>query len=481
MKEKLSWGLGGFSEQVAVNGLKQLAYPVFNIGLGMDSKLLGWAMTIPRIFDMITDPLMGNISDNCRSRYGRRRPFIFVGGILMALIFGLIYMVPPHLEQWALFGYMTIACILFYLAYTMYSVPFTALGYELTDDYDERAHIQKYRSIFNSFAAFTLPWSYWLCLKVGNYVRDLLAQDYVSWYQTPLTLFSDMATDVSVKVEVLGARYVAWAFALFIIFAIIPVSFFVKERVRIKQQDKIRFLTSVKLVSKNKSFAMILGMILLVITGNFFVNPLLMYLNIFYVFDGDKEAGANLAALNGSTLAVSMFISAFLVPVFVQIFDKKKVLLMGLSISALANLLNLFLVNPVYPHLQLISAAMFGFGLNCCWLLNGAFIADICDQDELSYGYRREGMFASAFGFVVKLAFSVIGIGLGYLLAFAGYQAGAETTTPETITILRYALTLFPMTCLLGATIIFSFYPLTREKVNEIQRQLKERYQTAEE
>ncbi|MDQ8195972.1 MFS transporter [Coraliomargarita sp. SDUM461004] len=475
MKEKLSWGLGGFSEQVAVNGLNTLFMPVFNMGFGLDSKLIGWAMTIPRFFDMISDPIVGNMSDNCRSRFGRRRPFILGGGVLMALIFGLTYMASPYMGQWAMFGYATVACVLFYLAYTVYSVPYTALGLELTDDYDERAHIQKYRSIFNSCAAFTLPWIYKCCLLVGEYIRALHAQESVAWYQQPLLVFSDLTADLSIKAEVLGARYVAWGCAIFIICAIVPVSFFVKERVRTGINEKIGLIASVKLVSKNKPFALLLGMILMVIIGNFFVGPLLMYMNIFYVCGGDKVAGANLSGLNGSTTAVTMFLSAFLIPFLVQIFDKRKVLQLGLLVAASAMLLNFFLVNPNTPYLQLIPAGMLGFGLNCCWLLNGAFIADVCDQDELDYGYRREGMFAAAFGFIVKLAFTVIGVALGYLLSVAGYEAGAESMSPETILRLRYFLTFFPMACLLSAAVVFKFYPLTRQRIHEIQNKLEAR------
>ena len=182
-----------------------------------------------------------------------------------------------------MFGYATVALVLFYLAYTVYSVPFTVLGMELTDDYDERAHIQKYRSIFNSLATFTLPWVYKMCLEVGSYSRELHTRDEIAWYQKPLTLFTEMAGDLSIKAEVLGSRYVAWGCALFIICAILPVSFFVKERIRKDGQGTIKLLASAKLVSKNKPFLLLCGMILLVITGNFFVNPLLMYLNIFYV------------------------------------------------------------------------------------------------------------------------------------------------------------------------------------------------------
>jgi GPH family glycoside/pentoside/hexuronide:cation symporter len=481
MKEKLSWGLGGFSEQIAVNGLNSMFMPVFNMGFGLDSKLIGWAITIPRFFDMISDPLVGNMSDNSRSRFGRRRPFILVGGILMALIFGLTYMASPYMSQWAMFAYAAVACILFYLAYTVYSVPYTALGLELTDDYDERAHIQKYRLIFSSVATFTIPWIYKICLMAGEKARALAAQEQVEWYEKPLMLFPGLAADTSIKVEVLGSRYVAWACAIFIIIAILPTSFLVKERGKITGKEKIGLLSSAKLVSKNRPFAFLLGMILLVITGMYFVNPLLMYLNIVHVFDGNKDAGATLMGLFGSVQAVSMLISSFIGPYLVQLLDKKKVLMIGLSTGASATLLNLFLVNPSYPKLQLISAAMLGFGMNCCWLLNGAFIADVCDADELEFGYRREGMFSASFGFVVKLAFTVIGVALGYLIAAAGYEAGAETMAPETVQRLRWFLVLFPTACLAGAALIMKFYPLTRERIHEIQAELAERNKIDEE
>jgi len=479
MKEKLSWGLGAFSEQIAVNGLNNLFMPIFNMGFGVDSRLLGWAITIPRFFDMLSDPIIGNMSDNCRSRFGRRRPYMIVGGILMALIFVFIFMASPHWGEWTLFGYATVACILFFTAYTIYSVPYTALGLEMTDDYDERAHIQKYRSIFGAIATFLLPWLYKLCLIIGERCKALVGQDHVVWYEKPLMLVSKMAADVSVKTEVLGVRYVAWSAAIFIVVAIMPVCFLVKERARIEGQEKINLWRSAKMVSKNKSFAMLLGMILLVITGNYFVNPVITYLNIFYVYGGDKIAGANLFGVYGSVLATAMFISSFIIPYLVQMLDKKKVLIIGLSMSIVASILNWFLVNPNYPYLQLITAVLSGVGLNGCWLLNGAFIADICDEDELAFGYRREGMFSAVFGFVVKLAFTVIGVTLGYLIVFVGYEAGAESMTPQTITNLRCILTFFPLTCLLIAVSIIKFYPLTRERVREIQSQLRARHESA--
>lgn len=477
--EKMSWGLGGFSEQIAVNGLNNLFVPIYNIGFGLDSVLIGWAISIPRFFDMVSDPIIGSMSDNCRSRLGRRRPFILWGGILMALVFGLTYMASPGWNRWVLFSYAVVFCILFYLAYTVYSVPYTALGLELTDDYDERADVQKYRMVFGSVATFTIPWFYKICLSIGGHVRLVAGQGTAIWYDRPFRWMAGMAANENIKPEVLGVRYLAWLAAGAIVLTILPVFFTAKEKVAALKQEKINLVESAKLIGGNRSFLIQCGMIFLVITGMFFVNPLLTYLNIFYVCDGNKMAAAIWTGWNGTVLGVASLISSFLIPMLVRVFDKTKVLIGGVSIASIAVCSTWFAVNPQWPVLQLIPAVVIGFGMSCCWLLNGAFIADICDEDELKTGFRREGMFSAVFGFVVKMAFTLIALLLGYLLKFTGYEAGADSMVPETIFRLRLFLALFPAGCLMAAAVIFSRYPLARATVAEIQNQLRVRRASA--
>lgn len=74
LKKKLLWGAGGAADNLIYNGLANLVLPIFNVGLGIDAVKLGFAMGFPRFLDAVTDPLIGNISDNTRSRWGRRRP-----------------------------------------------------------------------------------------------------------------------------------------------------------------------------------------------------------------------------------------------------------------------------------------------------------------------------------------------------------------------------------------------------------------------
>jgi GPH family glycoside/pentoside/hexuronide:cation symporter len=475
IREKIAWGTGGFSEQLACNGLNNLFVPIYNIGLGLDSVLIGWAISIPRFFDMVSDPVMGNISDNCRSRFGRRRPFILIGSILMAVLFALTYMASPLWGSWALFAYAVVACILFYLAYTVFSVPFAALGLELTTDYDERADVQKYRMVFASFGTLSIPWLYKICISVGQYVRNLLDQGGAEQYRFLLRPVAALAEEGSIAPEVLGVRYVAWITAALIILTALPASLFTREKAQVGATKKIDFLKSARLVLKNKSFRIQCLMIFLVITGMFFLGALVLYVNIFHVCGGDKAAAATWAGLYGSMTGIFSLLSTFIIPVLVRRFDKKKILIAGVGLAALAILSSWFLFNPALPALQLILSAFLGFGMSACWMLNGAFIADICDEDELQNGLRREGMFSAMFGFMVKLAFTAIALMLGYILKFIGYEAGANTMQPETLLRLRLFVALFPSSCLLLAILNFSRYSLNRQRVQEIQAELTRR------
>jgi GPH family glycoside/pentoside/hexuronide:cation symporter len=479
MREKIAWGMGGFSDQLAANGLNNLFVPIYNIGFGMSSVLIGWAVSIPRFFDMISDPIVGNLSDNCRSRFGRRRPFIFAGGFLMAFAFGVSYMASPDWGHAALFAFAVSACIFFYFMYTLFAVPYNALGLELTSDYDERADVQKYRLIFASVATFLIPWLYKICLSAGEFIREFVTTDQSAWYGFIFQPVVHMATNDDVKVEVLGIRYVAWTLAVIVALSALPVSLFTREKARVESQDKMHLFRSGRLALQNRSFRTLGLMIFFVISGMFFMGVLVTYANIFYIFDGDKSSGATWNGFYGTVSGITSLCATFAIPLLVRRFDKKKVLMAGLTLASITILCSWFLLQPSQPALQLVLAVVIGAGMSTVWLLNGAFIADICDEDELLNGCRREGIFSAFYGFMVKLAFTGIAFTLGYVLTFIGYEAGAEKMTPETLTRLRLFIALFPSACLIAAIITFSRYQLSRERLHEIQAAIRERREAA--
>ena len=161
------YGTAGLADTFLSFGIATLLMPIYNIGMGIDAKLLGLAMIIPRVLDAITDPLMGNISDNTRSRFGRRRQYIFAGVIMCALLFPFIWM-PPAGSQGVVLGYLVGAMCLHSIFYTIFAVPYSALSYEITSDYDERTRLLAWRLYFSTVAGVTIQWLYKLCLMAGD-------------------------------------------------------------------------------------------------------------------------------------------------------------------------------------------------------------------------------------------------------------------------------------------------------------------------
>jgi len=274
---------------------------------------------------------------------------------------------------------------------------------------------------------------------------------------------------------VLGIRYVAWALAIVVVITALPAALFTRERLKIHDQAQLHLLHSGKLAMQNRSFRILCLMIFFVIAGMSFIGVLATYANIFYIFGGDKSSGATWNGFYGTAGGIASLAGTFAVPLLVRRFDKKTVLMSGMALAAVTIVCSWFLFHPGMPALQLILAVFVGAGMSAVWLLGGSFLADICDEDELQHGYRREGIFSAFYGFVIKLAFTGIAFTFGYVLAFIGYDAGSDSMTPQALTRLRLFIALFPSACIVAAMIAFSRYGLSRERVREIQDALAAR------
>ena len=109
--------------------------------LGMDPWIAGVLAFLPRIFDAVTDPVMGYISDNTRSRWGRRKPYIFIGAILAGVSFALMWQLDASNSQMYNFWYFLVLALAFYLGLTIFATPYVAMGYEMSSDFHERTRI----------------------------------------------------------------------------------------------------------------------------------------------------------------------------------------------------------------------------------------------------------------------------------------------------------------------------------------------------
>ena len=155
--QKIVYGTGSLVNQFQAAALGSLVI-VLNLGLGMNPVLVGIIGAVPRLIDAFSDPLIGYSSDNTRTRHGRRRPWIFFGAIFSGILFALMFQLyKGHTESFYFWYFLGAQC-LFIIAFACYSIPWIALGYEMTPDYHERTRLQGFSNFFAQIAWLVAPW-----------------------------------------------------------------------------------------------------------------------------------------------------------------------------------------------------------------------------------------------------------------------------------------------------------------------------------
>jgi len=440
------YGTAGLADTFLTFGITTLIMPIYNIGLGVNAVMLGWALAIPRILDAITDPLMGNISDNTRSRFGRRRQYVFAGAVLCALLFPFIWM-PPAGSQNVVLAYFVGVMCLHAVFYTMFNVPYTALGYEVTPDYDERTRLFAWRFYFATAAGVAVQWLYKLCLMSG-------------------------------ETEVEGVRVVSLLIAVVVLGTGILPAIFTRERDVVQFQPKVKLFSAMKCALQNRAFLILMVSYIIIVTTMFSCGALTLYINIFYIFGGDKSAAGTLTGLAGSVMIGAAFLGMLLMKKISELTGKKTAMLISLSIATAGTVVSWFTLTPKMPYLQMVSGVILGVGVQGCWLLVSSMLGDVCDDDERRTGLRQEGLYSSVSGFVNKAAFAFTAVLSGYVLKFSGYIAG-ETVGPEIGYRMKVIFVVMQTAGLLLGLLLMALFPINRKRAEETRRILDERKEKA--
>ena len=447
--EKVAFGAGDTPNFFGNQMVKNLSMPVYNMTLGVDPALLGLCLGIPRIWDAFTDPLMGSISDNFHSRYGRRRPLIFLGAILMGLSFALIWMVPENWSQGLQLSYFLATSILFYTCFTIYSVPLNSLGYELTPDYDERTRVMAYKSFFGKVAEFLYNWIF------------------------PLTTLAVFASVME------GVRIVTWGVGILIMagIGIIP-AIFVKERYyqKARKQTKVPLFKGIKETLRNKPFRVIIGLLVCNILSGMIASGVDYYLIVYYMFDGDIARGSVWKAILSSGYAVVGIAAIYPISKLATKFSKRRALMVVYMMVAVGGVVKWFVFTPGMPWLILLDPLFCGPIYTAIGMVIASMLADVCDDDELNTSARREGSFASVYSWLMKAGGSIAMLGTGIALNVSGFDAnlGGEQD-PGAILTLRYFLVGATISTALAALFLLRLYPITRDSAFATRRELEAR------
>ncbi len=452
LKQKSAYAIG-----MLVNNLQAAALPamvvILNLGLGMDPLLVGLLGAIPRIFDAVSDPMLGYISDNTRTRWGRRRPFIFTGALAAGLIFALMWQLPPGHSQMFYFWIFLAASILFFLAYTVYATPFVAFGYEMTPDYHERTRLHAFANTVGQLAWLGVPWFY-----------ALMASE----------LFKD---------TVHGARVLAiWVGVIVAVLGIVPAIFCRERKTTAPKaaegflKNMSQFLKGIGTTFKCSPFVKLCGATFLVFNGFQLGMSFSLYVMIYYVFNGsDSDAGK----LMGSFGTLTAIFTLCVIPLTGWIathFGKRRTFMLTISLSIVGYALKWVGYNPDHPYWLLFASPLVAFGTGSLFTLMGSMISDVCDYDELQTHQRREGVFGAIYWWMVKVGMALAGLLTGVLLKASGFDVALEAGQAErTLFLLRVFDVGIPIITSIIALGIIATYSITEEKAHEIRGELERR------
>lgn len=454
--QKLVYGFGAFVNNILADAMGRMII-VLNLGLGMNPALAGLLGALPRLTDAITDPLMGYVSDKTRTRWGRRRPYIFIGAILAGITFVVLWQLPEAKSESFYFWYFLSGSLIFYLAYTMFATPWVALGYELTPDYHERTRLMGTQNFVGQIAYMVSP--YFLAIMYSK-----------RWFDNVVDGAAGLALVIATLVIVIG---------------VLPAIFLrerftskvdATEKIGMTMAERLRdFFQGFATTLKFKPFQKLCIATFLVFNGFILIAAFQSYVIIYYIFAGDADAGAAFVGHSGLLQTVSALgVIAFVTWLATKI-GKRRAFFVATGISMAGYALKWFVYTPDNPWLVLLPAPLMAFGLGGLFTLMPSMVADVVDMDELETHERREGMYGSIFWWVVKLGQAVAIAGGGLILNATGFDVALDGNQSEQTLITMRLFDAF-VPCVASGVAIWAVasYSITEEKAFEIRKQLEQ-------
>lgn len=461
LPDKVGYGIGNFSAGVAIQVVG--AYMVFycTAVLGIPGSLVGLAVSLSIVWDAITDPLMGYFSDITKSKtFGRRHLYLLIGATGMAITNLILWNIDLSLATYAKFLIILIDLLAIKTFMTIFITPYTALGAELSNDYDERTSIQGIKTIF-----FLIGLSF--VSVVGMYVFFKPTAEFPAGQLNP-EAYSNMGLFSSIIILVFGIA------CFFATKKYIPILGHASEE-HTGKNAIVNLILSFKGILSNKVFECVA----LAYMFNNIASALLsnMGLHVFtYSFLLNSQ---QIAMVVGAQFLVSILSQPAWIAISRRL-DKKASFILGLAICVLGSLAFLLLI----PFRSVVSgniiyflpfAMLVGFGTGGLFTLPLSMVADVIDLDELKTGKRSEGSYYGCLTLYYKLSQSITLFLIGFTLDLLKFDSSLPVQAESTVVSLAVILGVGPIITFILSFISIFRYSLNQEKVESIQKQIAER------
>ncbi|WP_298392644.1 MFS transporter [Flavobacterium sp.] len=457
MGQKIAFGLG-----MLANQMFPAALGIFTVvlveQLGFSGLLLGLTYFIPKFYDALFDLIMGYVSDNTKSKWGRRRQYVLAGAIILGISFALMWQLYAENGVTYNFWYFLVISLIFYSGLTIFSIPYVAMGYEMSDDFHERTNIMATSQLIGQLAWVVAPW-FWVIMADKS-------------------LFP--SGDVAVRTL---AVYVAIGCA---ILAAIP-AFFIPSKSTLNEDyspiDLKGILGSfgeikegLKASIEIKPFRKICIATFLIFNAFQTTAAFSYFIIKYYLFKGNEDGFGLWPTLFGCVGAI--ITTVVVIPIVARMsktMGKKKAFLLSQGISVIGYILLFVLFVPGKPYLFLFALPFFSFGIGSLFTLMMSMTSDVIDIDELNTGKRREGSLGAIYWWMVKFGTAVAGLLSGLILSLVAFQSNAATQTDETMFWLRIFFVGVPILGTLSAIWVMRNYDIDEAKARAVRDLLDKR------
>ena len=453
LKEKIGYGFGDMSSSMFWKLFGSYLMIFYTDVFGLPAAVVGTMFLITRLWDSVSDPLMGLIADRTNTRHGKFRPYILWGAIPFGII-GVLTFTTPDLDLRGKIIYAYITYTLMMTAYTVVNVPYASLLGVMSPNSSDRNILSSYRM---SFA------------YIGSFIALLMFMPLVNF-------FSEKAT---------GNRSVeyGWIMAVAVISIICIILFFLtfaltRERVKpVRTQSKAS--EDLKDLMKNRPWWLLLGAGVAALIFNSIRDGATVYYFKYYI---QEESISNISLFNFSFVLSGLYLAigqiANLAGVILSAplsnkIGKKNTYIGSMAIATILSIIFFWISKD-----NLIWIFIFQVLISICagsiFPLLWSMYADCADYSEYKTGNRATGLIFSSSSMSQKLGWAIGSALTGWLLAYFGFQANTAQN-PETIQGIKMFMSLLPAIGTVLSVILISFYPLSEKKMRKISIALQER------
>ena len=420
-KEKYSYGIGAYGKDLACGIVYTFIMIYFTDVVGINPAFVGTLFLVARLWDAINDPIMGMIVDNTRSKFGKFRPWIFIGTILNSVILFLLFR-KPDLEGTSLYLYYSVMYILWGMTYTIMDIPYWSMIPTLATTKEDREKISVVPRIFASLGGLTVTtFGITLVNKFGN--GDQLK----------------------------GFEYFSLGIIVIFIISTIITCMNVKEKTEVQvNNEKVNIKQAFNILKQNDQLLVFIGIVLAYNLAMQLAGGAAIY---YFKYVAGKESLFSVY----SFFKVAEIGGLMLFPVVTRKIGRQQVFRVA-TILPMFGLITLFISGLIAPQSILfisVSAVLLNLGSGFLLGSTTVMLADIVDYGEYKLGSRNESIIFSAQTLLVKLASALSGWLIGVGLSLIGYVAGAAVQSNITIIGIRVIMTIIPSIVALVMYVIY--------------------------